>query len=136
MISVAGIVKKGTADTPFTFPLPNGTYSFSIAGLDPGYRADPANGTFVVSGPPKHPEFPIVIQIIGPPGPWGPFGLGLLGYGLVGGIVAAALLAFWFWRRRRTAPVGAESPTPPPAETRPKKRRSKRKGGYVPPDSI
>lgn len=125
-VTVAGIVKRGTADTAFTYDLPNGTYSFSISGLDPGYRASPSNGTFTVSGTPKHPEFPIVIQIIGPAGPWGPFGLGYVGYALVAAMAAAALLAFVVWRRRRRVPP------PEPAKKPPRERRRRE----IPPDSI
>jgi hypothetical protein len=112
-VTVDGVKKKGYATTPFTFPLPNGTYSFEVGGLPPGYSAVPSNGTFVVHGLPA-PN--VGIRIVPPNGAGGLFGLGVWGYVLVGGVAAAVLLALFLVLRRRRARGGSGRSYVPPDE--------------------
>lgn len=95
-ISFAGLSESGSFGT-WTIDEPNGSYSWSISGMPLGYTASPSGGTVVVHGP----VTPIVVTIH--EGGWGPFGLGIVGYVLVG--VAGGLAALWtavlLWRRSR-----------------------------------
>ncbi|HTW55493.1 MAG TPA: protease pro-enzyme activation domain-containing protein [Thermoplasmata archaeon] len=117
-VTVGPTVKTGTATAPFTFDLPNGSYAFSISGLNPGYRASPSSGSFVVDGK----KLTIVVQIIAPNG--GLFGLGSWGYVLVGAIALAAIgVVIFLWRRRRRRAPELPRPPPPPVRGRPRRRR-------------
>jgi len=118
-VTVDALAKHGTATAAFTFNLPNGSYTYVISGLNPGYRASPSSGSFVVDGK----KLTIVIQIIAPPG--GLFGLGNWGYVVVGVPAAAAVgLLLFFWRRRRRKADAPPRPPPPPVRGRPRRRRT------------
>lgn len=152
-VTVGGVTKSGHATHTLDFPLPNGTYSFSVTGLPAGYHASPASGTIVVHGSPA-PS--LVIRITGPGTLGGLLGLGIYGYALVGGIAAAVValvLVVRRRRRRRRAALAAEaaakrnSPPPrgrsplrvPPAAPPPARSGAPpepRKGRYVDPNEL
>jgi len=114
-ISLGSYSDKGVFNT-WTLDEPKGTYSWSISGLPFGYGAIPAGGTVVVNGP----VTPIMVTISTTG--WGPFGLGVVGYILIG--VVVGLVAVWvtvaLWRRskrrrRERAMRRPPEPEEPPA---------------------
>jgi len=142
-VTVGGTTKNGHADTPFKFPLPNGTYKFEISGLPAHASAVPSNGTIVVDGlPPPN----VLITIHAPPAGPGGFGnLGVWGFVLVGGVTAAVVLVgVIVVSRRRRAREPPEPPEPPPprapsAKGRPPRRPPpppSRRREYISPDEV
>lgn len=95
-IELGGVSDTG-AFSSWALDEPKGNYTWSITGLPLGYAAIPSGGVVDVSGPVS----PITIKISSTG--WGPFGLGLLGYVLVGVVVgvAAVWIAVLLWRRSR-----------------------------------
>ncbi|MGP8078005.1 MAG: protease pro-enzyme activation domain-containing protein [Thermoplasmata archaeon] len=142
-VTVDGVAKHGHATTAFTWPLPNGSYTFSVSGLPANDHAVPSHGSFVVKGLPA-PNILIRIEV-GNSG-IGLFGLGIWGFALVGAAAAAAvLLLIVLVRRRRGSPGepsddrSIEGPADPYEErpVRPKKKPPRQKGSrYVSPDEI
>ena len=116
-VTIGATVKTGSATAAFTFPLPNGSYSFSITGLAAGYHASPSSGSFVVNGK----KLTIVVQIIAPPAP-----VPVWEYAAIAGAAAAAVAIVFVLRRRRrrdSATPREPPPPPPPRRGRPPRRR-------------
>lgn len=159
-VTLDGSTKDNYVTKALVFPLPNGTYTYSVGGLPAGYHAVPSSGTVVVHG---NPSSKILVTIVAPPRLGGPFGLGIYGYVLIGGILAAAALLLIFVRRRRrrraaqkaaakakakeagtTVPTDQERPSRRPArEERKQKRRDRidrprrpKSGSDIPPEEL
>ncbi|HYA10310.1 MAG TPA: protease pro-enzyme activation domain-containing protein [Thermoplasmata archaeon] len=115
-ITLGGVSGTGVFST-WGLEEPKGSYAWSVTGLPFGYGAIPDHGTVHVNGPVT--PIDITISTSG----WGPFGLGVSGYILVGAIVGVP--AVWFtvflWRRsRRRRREGAARAREPSAGNAPR----------------
>jgi len=111
-ISLGGYTDSGVFST-YALTEPKGVYSWSITGLPIEYAALPSHGTVVVNGTP--PPIYVKISATG----WGPFGLGLIGYilvGVVAGLVAVWTVVFLLRRRRRRRAERAQTEPREPSE--------------------
>ncbi len=126
-----GVVSQTGAFQSWGVDEPNGTYNWSVTHLPLGYVVSPSHGTVHVEGPVAS-----ITLTVTEPG-WGPFGLGVLGYGLVVGAPALAALWYAVYRsRRKRGRRGPVAPKARPAPKAPKPPRPRRGSRDLRPDEL